>query len=594
MPYDSPLPILLPPATLVPTFAEVIAQIPSWTWIPKKRRDDIASALTTAARMLGMPPAAIPGDPAWLNERLFKRQPAAFGIRKGRARNIVSLIRAALRVVGQHAPDLRVHDALPPAWAEVLEVVTNIGRNAALTGFARFCAKACVMPAEVGDEHLAGFVAERQATTLSAANGERGRTLASAWNACVAAGLPGWPTQRLSATPRRKPYTLPFTAFPESFQADIARFREQIGGQGGRFVISNTAHQRLRPATVAMRVFSLRQAAGLLVQSGIPPEQLTSLRDLVQPLDRVMTVLDRLSEMQTARTGEADPVGSQLAVVAETLRQVAIHHAKLDPDSTKRISDWARQARGRRGEGLTRKNRDRLRALIQPRARALVLHLPEELMRRAHAIGPGQPGAGRLAMEAVALEILLNCPLRRASLLALRLDEHLQRLDPRRRRITHLVLQPDDMKNAIPFEWPLPAASAALIEIYIRDFRPAVATPENPWLFPGQQGALSGNQLSNRLVTTIEEETGVRLHLHLLRHFAAWLHLQAHPGAYEDVRRVLGHKSVETTIAHYIAFEAAAAALRFDEVVLRERQSTRAVAAARWGKPKRQPKAPRP
>jgi hypothetical protein len=131
---------------------------------------------------------------------------------------------------------------------------------------------------------------------------------------------------------------------------------------------------------------------------------------------------------------------------------------------------------------MTRKNRDRLRALMPVHRRGLLLHLPRELMRRARALGAGTAEAGRLARTAAAIEILLVYPLRRRSMLALRPDEHLQRLDPRGRRITHLALQPEDTKNDAPMEWPLPPETAALVEEYIRTLRAALATPGNPWL----------------------------------------------------------------------------------------------------------------
>jgi integrase len=297
-------------------------------------------------------------------------------------------------------------------------------------------------------------------------------------------------------------------------------------------------------------------------------------------------VLEQLAERQTASTGNVQPAGGQLAQVAETLRQVATFHVEdLSPEHVAQITAWTREARGdRRRRGLTCKNRDRLRALVPLHRRALLLHLPAELMRRAREIGAGTREAGRLARTAVALEVLLVCPLRRRSMLALRIDEHLQRLDARRRRITHLVLPPGDMKNAEPFEWPLPTEAAGLVEEYVAKFRPAIATADNPWLFPSGDRVLSENRFTGAIEDVIAREVGAEVNIHLLRHFAAWLYLRANPGAYADVQRVLGHRSIETTISFYVGFEAAMAAERFDATVLGERRATRAAAAVKWGK----------
>ena len=43
--------------------------------------------------------------------------------------------------------------------------------------------------------------------------------------------------------------------------------------------------------------------------------------------------------------------------------------------------------------------------------------------------------------------------------------------------------------------------------------------------------------------------------------------LEAHPGAYEDVRRLLGHKSMQTTINFYAGLEATAAINRYNDVL---------------------------
>ena len=66
--------------------------------------------------------------------------------------------------------------------------------------------------------------------------------------------------------------------------------------------------------------------------------------------------------------------------------------------------------------------------------------------------------------------------------------------------------------------------------------------------------------LGKGLTLLIGREVGAQVHPHLLRHFAAWRHLNRYPGQYEIVRRALGHKSVETTIGTYCGLELEAAA----------------------------------
>ncbi|WP_408611846.1 hypothetical protein, partial [Falsiroseomonas oryzae] len=125
-----------------PTFAEALAAISNWTDLDETRRRDLASALRSAARMLSLPPAAVPCDPAWLNERLFQHTPATFGITQGRFRNVVSGLRAVLRRLGTHAPDRRTHRDLPGEWQALLAAVPEARQRGALAALARHCAMA--------------------------------------------------------------------------------------------------------------------------------------------------------------------------------------------------------------------------------------------------------------------------------------------------------------------------------------------------------------------------------------------------------------------------------------------------------------------
>lgn len=84
----------------------------------------------------------------------------------------------------------------------------------------------------------------------------------------------------------------------------------------------------------------------------------------------------------------------------------------------------------------------------------------------------------------------------------------------------------------------------------------------------------------------IADRLGLDIYPHAARHLAAFLYLRAHPGQYEMVRRILGHRSVQTTIQFYCGLETDAAAQAFDKVVANERASIRllALGARRKGK----------
>jgi site-specific recombinase XerC len=61
------------------------------------------------------------------------------------------------------------------------------------------------------------------------------------------------------------------------------------------------------------------------------------------------------------------------------------------------------------------------------------------------------------------------------------------------------------------------------------------------------------------------------MNVHLFRHFAAYLFLKAHPGDYESVRILLGHRSIMTVIKFYTGLEHAEVFRRYDAVLDRYR-----------------------
>src|SRR4249920_2278800 len=103
------------PAMLEFSLANVLDAISSVD-LPTRRRQEMASALRTVARALGIPLASIPADPRRLSERLRQVSPRAIGISPGRWNNIRSHVRAGLALVQTMAPGRR-QNSLSPAWA---------------------------------------------------------------------------------------------------------------------------------------------------------------------------------------------------------------------------------------------------------------------------------------------------------------------------------------------------------------------------------------------------------------------------------------------------------------------------------------------
>ena len=73
--------------------------------------------------------------------------------------------------------------------------------------------------------------------------------------------------------------------------------------------------------------------------------------------------------------------------------------------------------------------------------------------------------------------------------------------------------------------------------------------------------------LSTQITKSIHDATGLRVTVHQFRHAAAALILERLPGNYEFVRRILGHKNVQTTINFYVGLETTQSARIFGEMI---------------------------
>ena len=567
-----------------PTIADTERLLAGWTDLAPAKVRKLRTALATAARCLapGEPPqtarARVVMDCPSLS-RLLQTAPATFGLSPGRMTSLCSELRYILRRLGRHEPDRRGQSLTAPDLRSLFEALPR-HRQLGIVDFLRHLDADGIALGQVDDATLAAYETRCAEHTLCADPAARGRQVASTWN-WAHQHVPHGPTTPLGRAPRVDRYTLPWAAYPAGFRADLARYAARLGGQDIDHIFTavdqdGAAPRRpLRTTTINNRIWMLRCAAAALVATGTRTDDLTSLRDLVDPPDHAKRIL---KFMLDRRGGHSSRIAAK---VGETLHLLARDHCGLPAPQVATIATWAKRVRLPENPGLTEKNARRLRALMQQRARAMLLHLPLELMRRAAMPGQTPKAAARLAMHAAALEILLICPMRRDNLAGLRIDQHLHRPDPRQARTTHILLDGSEVKNGAAIHWPIPPESAKLIETYLKQYRHHIATPGNPFLFPtGGDRQRTGQQLGLWLSAAVEREIGVAFNLHLARHFAAWNFLRLHPGQYEVVRQVLGHRNIRVTIAYYVGLEADSAARHFDATVLRDRQATKTIARA--------------
>jgi integrase len=523
--------------------------------LPARRRQEICSALSTVANVIGRPPDRVAVEPRQFAARLAEIAPGAHGISRGRWNNVRCLARAGLALVQPMSPG-RHQIELIPSWRALLKQLKAKSTKIAVSRFLRYCSAQGIEPEAVTESTFAAFRKHLDDTLLKDPEAVYASTVRG-WKAAQAA-VEKWPRLAVDIPDRRRIWTLPWTAFPPSLRDDVEAWLQRLAGCD---LLEEVPFRPARPSTVAHRERQIRSFASALVLGGRDPATIASLRDLVE-----IEAFKEGLRFFIKRNGEPSTAIENLATA---LKSIARHHLRLEPAQLERIGAIIRKLQtGRRG--LTKTNRARLRPLDDWDNAVALLQLPIKLMSIASRNRHPRRAAIQ-AQIAAAIEILLMAPLRIGNLVSLDIEQNLVR--PGRGKALHIVVEPENVKNREPLEYPPPPQSIDLIERYLNDFRPRLACSGSTAFFPGEGGRPKRRHtLGKQISDTVHAYTGMRMHPHLFRHATSKLFLDSSPGAYEVVRRVLGHRSIDTTTAYYTGLETPSAVRHFDETLLRIRQ----------------------
>jgi integrase len=541
-----------------PSLADVLAAVGS-AELPERRRQDMASAVRTVCRLLDRKPEDVPADPRALALRLTRVAPLAHGLSAGRWNNVRSLFRSALDLVRPVMPG-RSSVPMSLSWQGLFDQLPTKSDRARLSRLLRWLSARQIEPAAVTLDDLTAFRDELLNDSLL-------RNAEGTWSDCVwgwnrsAARIPGWPQVLFPKVSRKEVYVLPWSSFPASLKEDVDRWLDRLAC---RDFSDDGPARPARPGTLATREYQLRSFASALVHRGRDPASLTCLADLVT----FDAFCDGLRFYYERNGGKSS---SMIAGLAGMLKGVARHWVKTDEATLTRMAQVARNLAVPE-QGLTTKNRDRLRPFDDEEMVRRLINLPLALREEADSGRLTPQRAAVLAQLAVAIELLLVAPIRRQNLAAIDCVRHLIPVG----RGLHLVIPAEDVKNAVDLEFALPSTTVELLAWYQEQHRPLLAKPGCTALFPGRDGgAKSGGTLGVQVKTIVFERTGLVVNAHLFRHIGAKIFLDRQPGSYEVMRRVLGHKKMDTTTKFYAGLETAAATKHFDEVILRHRQPLR-------------------
>lgn len=219
-----------------------------------------------------------------------------------------------------------------------------------------------------------------------------------------------------------------------------------------------------------------------------------------------------------------------------------------------------------RKQGMTERNRRKLRRIVDDveTLRRLV-RLPVKVVA---SVDPAKPSfADAIAIQtALAIQIVLMAPMRAKNLAGLDFKRHVDIINS---GCCHIVIGAADVKNDRDLEYSLGTDFMRLLTLYRDTYWPILAgAQQTSAVFISRNGRQkTPGALGVQIASFIKEHVGVDMHVHLFRHLAGYLFLRAHPGEYEPVRQLLGHKSIRTTVDFYVGLEQEHSFRRYDEIL---------------------------
>ena len=532
------------------TLADVLAILEGNTSCERRHRD-MKSALRRMGAVLRRPLVDIPADPAQLRPLLAKATPASVGMSKACWSRVRSLTNAVLRDLGIDIMPGRDVGARSPAWRAMADRLPNRNLQHGLSRFISHCSREGIEPHQVTAATFESYRAALARRSLKGEPEKAYRLTVALWNKAVAA-VEEWPRVLVELKAHPRFYSLEWSDFPASFVADVEAF---LIASGSTDELADDYVRAVRPGTTALRRRQLRQLASMLVASGMPIGQLESLAVLVEPANAKAVL-----KAERARQGQSSvSLGGKTWLLCVIARRW-VKNAKA-ADELRKIACRLTSKQ----KGMTERNRDLLRQFDVKGNVTALLGLPDKVFRRAQAAKEVSAADANRVMLAVAVDILTVAPMRIDNLAKLDVTRHIVEFGRGRERNKHIIIPGEETKTGETFEVVLSPRTARFIDIYVSRFRHHVCPGASTYLFPNSCGELRcTTSFASAICKFVERETGLKMHVHLFRHLAGKLILQANPHGLETVRQLLQHKKSDTTARYYVDQKISDAYKRYD------------------------------
>lgn len=546
-----------PMAKLEPCFAAAMTAIEDAADLSASIKRHWICSLRQIAKWLDRPIESIPARWTAIRLPVSQLHHARLVVTAKTVANHKSNVAAALRWHGKEHNVSPRGVTLSAEWAELRDGINDRGRRARLYGLMRYCSGRGLMPALVSDAVVADYLRYRAETSSLATNSMACRSIARAWNASADENA-DWPAQRLTEPPLKAKEGPAWDEFPEGLRRDVDTFLARLGKMRK---VNGKRFPPCSPKTIKTRRAELVAVARMAVRIGTPVESMTSFAALLDP-----DVVERVLDAYWKKNGKEPKVYTiDLAwKLLSVAKQIGLSEAALE-----RLDDISAALEAHRHKGLTGKNLALIRQVLTDGIWSEVVSLPNALMRQARADQAHAPvKAAVTAQLAVAIAILSIAPVRLTNLVSIELDKNL--IKPGGPNSSFwLTFAHYDVKNRVDLNFTFDKATTALIDEYVHEFRPILLRGSNAaYLFPGVAGnPKTANMFSTQITERIQKATGVRVTVHQFRHACAAIYLKHRPGEYEVVRRLLGHRNIQTTLNFYCGLETTQASATFGNII---------------------------
>lgn len=530
------------------------------------QRRDQKSSICQICEMAGFAPRGLCLDVHILRKTLRKIRPAAHGVGWKTWANIRSSFRRALELAGV-IDKMGAGQALRHVtWGPLMEGVAADKRLAGgLAAFANWCAAGGIDPEQVGNDVLREFHSWLDTRTLCPKPHDLVRRIPNVWNE-ARRRIDSWPQLELAAvsfkTPRRH---LAWTDLTESVQADAQAY---LAMRANPDLFDERPHAPRRPLamnTLKAQGEHLRLSASVLVQAGIPVQEIQSLADLIQP-ERFKAIL---RHYHNKAKGEPNAFA---VCLAQTLIQVAKHFVGVTADELAQLKRIASKLPAVPFEP-TAKNKALLRQLESERLRAKLLFLPEDLI--AEVTNDLKNGRVRLvdAQLAIAIDIQLAIALRPHNLSTLNWQRHFLEPDGARGRLLIHIPAAEMKSRRNDFDVEIADDVARRLRWYRRHILPRLKAKSNGDLFITKSGSRKDQRtLTIQITKTIERRIGIRMTTHQFRHLAGNSYLEENPEDTETARLMLGHAWAKTTQI-YVGSSSRRASRAYNKFLFEQREA---------------------